>query len=101
MTELYIFDSLTKSICSKIVQDTFEKARDEYVSKADTWKAVPDSAYDEETKQPAIIYGVYHLLRLLGTDFIHNNVIWYLICILGSLVSTLKNIISLILTIHQ
>lgn len=46
----------------------FEKVRDEYVSKADTWKAVPDSAYDEETKQPAIIYGVYHLLRLLGSN---------------------------------
>jgi len=57
--------SLTKSQCSKIVQDMFEKVRDEYVSKADTWKAVPDSAYDDETKQPAIIYGVYHLLRLL------------------------------------
>ncbi|XP_025415607.1 male-specific lethal 3 homolog [Sipha flava] len=57
--------SLTKSQCSKIVQDMFEKVRDEYVSKADTWKAVPDSAYDEEIKQPAIIYGVYHLLRLL------------------------------------
>ncbi|CAH1724149.1 male-specific lethal 3 homolog [Aphis gossypii] len=57
--------SLTKSQCSKIVNDMFEKARDEYVSKADSWKAVPDSAYDEEIKQPAIIYGVYHLLRLL------------------------------------
>ena len=44
----------------------FEKVRDEYVSKADSWKAVPDSAYDEEIKQPAVIYGVYHLLRLLG-----------------------------------
>ncbi|XP_015365006.1 PREDICTED: male-specific lethal 3 homolog [Diuraphis noxia] len=57
--------SLTKSQCSKIVKDTFEKARDEYVSKADSWKAVPDSAYDEEIKQPAVVYGVYHLLRLL------------------------------------
>lgn len=55
----------------------FEKVRDEYVSKADTWKAVPDSAYEEETKQPAIIYGVYHLLRLLGTDFIHNVKMFY------------------------
>jgi hypothetical protein len=54
----------------------FEKVRDEYVSKADTWKAVPDSAYDEEIKQPAIIYGVYHLLRLLGMNFIHNNILW-------------------------
>jgi len=62
---LYIC-SLTKSQCSKIVKDTFEKARDEYVSKADSWKAVPDSAYDEEIKQPAVVYGVYHLLRLLG-----------------------------------
>jgi len=67
---LYTFNSLTKSQCSKIVQDTFEKVRDEYVSKADTWKAVPDSAYDEETKEPAIIYGVYHLLRLLGINLI-------------------------------
>lgn len=48
------------------MKDTFEKARDEYVSKADSWKAVPDSAYDEEIKQPAVVYGVYHLLRLLG-----------------------------------
>lgn len=66
----YFFNSLTKSQCSKIVQDTFEKVRDEYVSKADTWKAVPDSAYDEETKQPAIVYGVYHLLRLLGNNLV-------------------------------
>lgn len=44
----------------------FEKVRDEYVSKADMWKAVPDCAYSEEIKQPAIVYGVYHLLRLLG-----------------------------------
>lgn len=57
--------SLTKSQCSKIVKDMFEKVRDEYVSKADSWKAVPDSAYDEEKKQPAILYGVYHLLRHL------------------------------------
>lgn len=69
---IIFFNSLTKSQCSKIVQDTFEKVRDEYVSKADTWKAVPDSAYDEETKQPAIVYGVYHLLRLLGD----NLVLW-------------------------
>lgn len=45
----------------------FEKVRDEYVSKAESWKAVPDSAYDEDIKQPAIVYGAYHLLRLLGT----------------------------------
>lgn len=70
---LYIFGSLTKSQCSKIVQDMFEKVRDEYVSKADIWKAVPDSAYDEETKQPAIIYGMYHLLRLLGIHFTNNT----------------------------
>ncbi|XP_050429645.1 male-specific lethal 3 homolog isoform X2 [Adelges cooleyi] len=57
--------SLTKSQCSKIVQDMFEKVRDEYVSKAESWKAVPDSAYDEDIKQPAIVYGAYHLLRLL------------------------------------
>ncbi|XP_060873965.1 male-specific lethal 3 homolog [Metopolophium dirhodum] len=36
-----------------------------YLYKAYFWKAVPDSAYDEEIKQPAIVYGVYHLLRLL------------------------------------
>lgn len=47
----------------------FENVRDEYVKKADTWKAVPDSAYDEETKQPAIIYGVHHLLRLMGNSY--------------------------------
>eukprot|EP00102_Acyrthosiphon_pisum_P024357 XP_016661567.1 PREDICTED: male-specific lethal 3 homolog [Acyrthosiphon pisum] len=57
--------SLTKSHCSKTVKDTFEKACDEYVLKADSWKAVPDSTYDEEIKQPAVVYGVYHLLRLL------------------------------------
>jgi len=64
------------------VKDTFEKARDEYVSKADSWKAVPDSAYDEEIKQPAVVYGVYHLLRLLG---IHSkiNIKLYLKCILA------------------
>ncbi|XP_060859299.1 male-specific lethal 3 homolog [Metopolophium dirhodum] len=60
--------SLTKSHRSKILKDTFEKTRDEDVLKADSWKAVPDSAYDEEIKQIAIVYGVYHLLWLLGTS---------------------------------
>lgn len=44
------------------------------------WKAVPDSAYEEETKQPAIIYGVYHLLRLLGTNLINFDDKWYSKC---------------------
>lgn len=63
------FYSLTKAPCSKFVQEMFDLGRDEYVRKADSWKAVPDSVYNENTKQPAIIYGVYHLLRLLGNNF--------------------------------
>lgn len=69
----FFYNSLTRSQCSKIFRDTFQKARDEYVSKADMWKAVPDSAYEEGVKQPAIIYGVYHLLRLLGTILVNSD----------------------------
>lgn len=64
------FYSLTDSRCSQVIHDLFKKVRDANVSKADQWKAVPESAYYEEEKQPAIIYGAFHLLRLLGIDFI-------------------------------
>lgn len=66
LIHIFFLNSLTNNQCSKTVQDTFKKVHDEYVLKADMWKAVPESAYYENVKQPAIIYGVYHLLRLLG-----------------------------------
>lgn len=63
------FYSLSDVRCSQVIHDLFKKVRDVNVAKADQWKAVPDSAYYEEEKQPAVIYGVYHLLRLFGIGF--------------------------------
>lgn len=73
------FYSLTRSQRSNV---SLEIVQNEFVSKADAWKAVPDSAYNEEIKEPAIVYGVYHLLRFLGKKLINYvsltySIFWY------------------------
>lgn len=69
VVESCFFYRLTKFQHSQIVQN---KLHEKYILKADSWKAVPDSEYTNKIKQPAIIYGVYHLLRLLGKYLINN-----------------------------